>query len=188
MLPEESKFILENIKELGCMNEFQIKKLLGKKAKHFDFYMNCLIKNHIKTYSEGVYVDKFAPKFDQDLLHCIWVLLDNECVYETESKLFFHAEEPAKISFLKNNTLYEMVYINQSNITGYTTFLQEKFYKRYPKWQWKENQVEPLMYLFVITDLDLIEAFSDINFSVPHKIAYLDYEKGILEPKIEYFE
>lgn len=118
ILCNESKMILQFIKEIGGITDEQIDALFpkaGSRAKKY--YINALNGTYIKETSRGsgryVALSGKAPFLEKNEM-AGWVLLKNDVNMEPDTKEYFKAAHPAQIYFMSGGKVYTVVYIDEN--------------------------------------------------------------------------
>lgn len=132
------------------------------------------------------------PEYRQDMIDCIWVMLDMFNNSENEfgsvlcNKKCQDAETPCNIVFFDNNKFFKLVHIANKNELTKCHYSRDLFYNNGEGKHGKEDEGFA-KYIFVIRDEALLEEIASFDLQIPHVIALLSGE-DTKKPTIKYFE
>lgn len=186
ILCNESKMILQFIKEVGGITTEQIDVLLPKAdARAKDYYLNALKGTYVKETSRGsgvyVAVSDNTPFLKKNEM-AGWVLLKNDVDMSPDTKEYFKAAHPAQIYFMSGGKVYTVVYIDENGAPIIKAMNEQYF----------SHNVQPddnSSFIFVTTSEAARDIVLNTNIKAPFLGAFITRDKnGQLTIEYDIFE
>lgn len=190
---KEARAILNLLSKFGSLTTSQINKLFEGTKYNPGHLMSFLIKTrYIKMVDNDYAVVQNRKTYDKDTLACIWVMIDRikkDALYETtevEGAACCIDDGGINLCYIRDNKVIEYIaFIDMDKLTT-VAYIQDSFYTSSGVSVGKEEESNR-MYIFVVTDEDVMEKIASMRLTIPYMIAYF-YGKVNEVPSIGYYE
>lgn len=178
-LQKEQKKVIDFISKFGCADIRQVYNMLGDLDRtDAKMVVSSLIKkNTLEIVREKYLILKGSgKKIDMDIINCIWVMshlthnpleMQNALLAQHPSKLFFVADEMNS---------FELIPVTETKISNLQT--------AEVKYNAVKNRDGKHWFMFVITDLNLIDIIKEYQLNFPFAVAILKYPEDGSRPNI----
>ena len=173
-LSQTAQIILKLIDDYGCLTLQQAADLCGGDEDNAKRQLSHLIYINAIKERDGLYGPFKNPKFDTTLIDCLWVAFD-KATHENgekdrEALMSAFPNNPVQVCLIQKDKYYNIVGINETNISSTLPFLIERFDHYYSS----VKNIGRQEYIFVVRDMNIISLIGEYAPKMPNKIALIE--------------
>lgn len=173
-LSRTAQLILKIIDDYGCITLEQAADLCDGDIENAQRQLSHLIYINAAKERDGLYGPFKNPKFDGTLIDCLWVAFDKATLPEggkdREALMSAFPNNPSHVCLIQKDKYYNIVGINESNVSSTMPFLIERFDHYYSR----VKDIGRQEYIFVVRNMNIISVIGEYAPKMPNKIALVE--------------